>query len=189
MKKILLFLFILMLPVYSEAAYTIFLKNGSVISDVNSYEEAGEDVNLYFSTGSISVSKKDILKIEGMESQEPEKETVEQQPAEIQERKEQPRDAVSPPVEQTDDREERLKNLQTEIDSLTEQVRAAEKEEARLVTVINEKTSSRFTYNLIQVRQLEMELEPLRQELRDVQQKKQQMIQKRSSLESQFRSQ
>lgn len=191
MKKILLILFILLLPVYSEAAYTIFLKNGSVISGVKFYEEAGEDINLYFSAGSVVVSKKDVLKIEGDESPEPEKEINRQQPAEIQEKHQPSGDTGSPQREQTDDREEKMKNTQAEIDSLTEQIRTEEKEEQRLVSEINERNKQfggRDRYYPIQLKQFEKELEPLKQALGDVQQKKEQLIQKRSALESQFKS-
>jgi chromosome segregation ATPase len=192
MKKIVLIAMILLLPVYSEAAYKIFLKNGSVISGVNSYDEKGNEVNLYFSTGSMTLLKKDILKIEGTAAESMEAPFTESPEAE--EKPEKPAETkgeapVQPPVqERTDDNDAKVNSLKAELDSVTVELRTTEEEEANLVSTINEKTGRRFNYNLIQLKQLEKELEPLRQELHDVQQKKMELMQRRSSIEEEIRA-
>jgi septal ring factor EnvC (AmiA/AmiB activator) len=56
------------------------------------------------------------------------------------------------------------------------------------VAAINEKTGKRLNYNIIQLRQLEKELETLRQELSADQQKKAALIAQRSSIESELKS-
>jgi len=48
MKKILFIVLILLIPVCAAAEYKIYLKNGSVISEVRSYEEKNGDVIVYF---------------------------------------------------------------------------------------------------------------------------------------------
>ncbi len=68
---------ILLLPSYTVAAYKIYLKNGAEIPDVKTYSESGGDVYLYFSSGQMVVPKKDILRIEGSETTEPQTETGE----------------------------------------------------------------------------------------------------------------
>src|SRR4030043_213672 len=126
MIQILLVILILLLPASSEAAYKIYLKNGSVISGVHSYEKKGGEVTVYFSRGSMAVSEKDILKI-------------------------------------------------------------VETEEARLVASINEKRGKKY-YNVIQLRQIEKETEPLQQELVSIQQKKADLIQRKASIEGELRA-
>ena len=74
-------LLVLLLPVYSEAAYRIILQNGSSIDGVRSYSKSGNDINLYFDTGSMTILKKDVLRIEGTEEALPEDDQQEEQPA------------------------------------------------------------------------------------------------------------
>src|SRR4030067_2307224 len=64
MVQIFLLILFLLLPVSSEAAYTIYLKNGSEISGVYSYEKKGGEVIIYFGGGSMGIPEKDIVKIE-----------------------------------------------------------------------------------------------------------------------------
>ncbi len=179
---------VLLFPAYSYSAYKIYLKNGSVISGASSYQERGEEVDVYFSTGSMTIPGKDVLKIEGKE--EPAEEATTEEKTETPQKKEQTEGATVPsPVSRpADDKSARANALKAEIDSLTSEIKATEEKEAGLVSAINEKTGSRLNYNIIQLKQQEKELEPLRQELHDVQQKKQELVQKRSSLETEFKS-
>ena len=48
MIHLFLLILVLLLPVYSEAAYKIFLKNGSVISGVSSFEKKGRGGHCLF---------------------------------------------------------------------------------------------------------------------------------------------
>ena len=70
MKKIIFFVVILLIPVCAGAAYTIYLKNGSVISDIRSYRETGEEISVYFQTGAMVIPRSDILRITGEETPE-----------------------------------------------------------------------------------------------------------------------
>ena len=65
MKKIIFLVVILLIPVCAGAAFTIYLKNGSVISDVRSYKETGEEMSVYFQTGAMVIPRRDILRITG----------------------------------------------------------------------------------------------------------------------------
>jgi hypothetical protein len=68
--NIFLFILILLLPAYSEAAYKIYLKNGSVIEGVGSYEKRDGEVILNIGRGNFGISEKEILKIEETEALE-----------------------------------------------------------------------------------------------------------------------
>jgi chromosome segregation ATPase len=184
MIQILLVILILLLPASSEAAYKIYLKNGSVISGVHSYEKKGGEVTVYFSRGSMAVSEKDILKIEGTETLEEDLQTKEQEKEEKQER---PEDAVVPSQAPVDDKSARVNALMADLDAVSTEIRAVEAEEARLVASINEKRGKKF-YNVIQLRQIEKETEPLQQELVSIQQKKADLIQRKASFEGELRA-
>jgi chromosome segregation ATPase len=184
MIQILLVILILLLPASSEAAYKIYLKNGSVISGVHSYEKKGGEVTVYFSRGSMAVSEKDILKIEGTETLEEDLQTKEQEKEEKQER---PEDAVVPSQAPVDDKSARVNALMADLDAVSTEIRAVEAEEARLVASINEKRGKKY-YNVIQLRQIEKETEPLQQELVSIQQKKADLIQRKASFEGELRA-
>ncbi|MBM4144921.1 MAG: hypothetical protein FJ240_01415 [Nitrospira sp.] len=195
MKKILFIVLILLIPVYAAAEYKIYLKNGSVISEVRSYEEMNGDVIVYFGTGSMTISQKDVLKIGGTEPAE--KETQKTDVTDIQQRQERTERAPdqSQPQEQPrtqsqetgNDKSDQINALRTELQSVISEIKAAEEQEAGLVTTINQKTGRRLSYNLIQIKQLEKEVEPLKQELYAVQQKKADLVQRKSSIESELR--
>ena len=197
MKKILFIVLILLIPVYAAAEYKIYLKNGSVISDVRSYEEINGDVIVYFGTGSMTISQKDILKIGGTEPAE--KETQKTDVTDIQQRQERTERAPDQSQSRTqsqeqprtqepgNDKSNQINALRTELQSVISEIKAAEEQEAGLVTTINQKTGRRFSYNLIQIKQLEKEVEPLKQQLYAVQQKKAELVQRKSSIESELR--
>jgi chromosome segregation ATPase len=184
MIQILLVILILLLPASSEAAYKIYLKNGSVISGVRSYEKKGGEVTVYFSGGSMAISEKDILKIEGTETLEEDLQTKGQEKEEKQER---PEDAVAPSQAPVDDKSARVNALMADLDAVNTEIRAIEAEEARLVASINEKRGKKY-YNIIQLRQIEKETEPLQQELVTIQQKKKELIGRKNSLEDEIKA-
>lgn len=205
MKKILFIVLILLIPVCAAAEYKIYLKNGSVISEVRSYEEKNGDVIVYFGTGSMTISQKDILKIGGTEPAE--KETQKTDVTDIQQRQERTERAPDQSQSRTqsqeqprtqsqeqprtqepgNDKSNQINALRTELQSVISEIKAAEEQEAGLVTTINQKTGRRFSYNLIQIKQLEKEVEPLKQQLYAVQQKKAELVQRKSSIESELR--
>jgi hypothetical protein len=57
-----MFLFLLYLP--SEAAYRIYLKNGSVIKGVSAYAEEAGKIRFYYGGGMVSLPMGDVLRIE-----------------------------------------------------------------------------------------------------------------------------
>jgi len=205
MKKIIMLVIILLLPVFSWAEYKIFLRNGSVILDVRSYDESGGNITVYFKTGSMVVPRQDILRIEGSEALESEAGPEETQPSpemqeprreihperesqELQAEREQPAGREAPAEEQKSDKDARLSEIKAELENIYSEFRQLEDEEARLVAEINEKRSGRVTYNKIQLNQLMRETEPLQQELFVVQQRKEELRQKRNSLEDELRT-
>jgi predicted Zn-dependent protease len=181
--QIFLFILILLLPVSSEAAYKIYLKNGTVISSVKTYETKGGEVTIYLGGGSIVISEKDILKIEGTETIE-----EELQPKETPKSEKKQEDAAAPPPAPADDKSAKVDALKADLASVYSEIRDAEAEEARLTTTINEMRSKRFSYNYNQLKQLEKETEPLQRELFTIQQKKIELIQKKNTLEDELRA-
>jgi len=183
MVQLLLFILILLIPVSSDAAYKIYLKNGSVLSEVSSYEKKGGEVTVYFRAGSIRISESDIQKIEEAESFE-----KELSPKETAEIKQKPAEVAPAPQVPVDDKSARANAIRAELDAVYAEIRAVEEQEARLVAEINEIRGRRFTYNYFQLKQMEKETEPLQKELFTVQQKKEELRQKKISLEDELRT-
>ncbi len=205
MKKIIFFVVILLIPVCAGAAYTIYLKNGSVISDVRSYNEAGEEISVYFQTGAMVIPRRDILRITGEETPEkaaPEaaqetgdgqipRQNGETQPVESRQetkvQSEQPADSAPPSEDPSDDRNVTMTAVKSELDSVIGEIRTLETDEANLVKEINEKRS-KPALNRYQANQLMQETAPLQQELSDVQQKKEELRQRKTALEDELRA-
>lgn len=205
MKKIIFLVVILLIPVCAGADYTVYLKNGSVISDVRSYTETGEEISVYFQTGAMVIPRSDILRITGEETLEeivPEgaeeikdgqipREKSETQPVENQretkERKDPSSVSAPPSEESSDDRNDKMTAVKSELDSVIGEIRTLETDEARLVKEINEKRS-KPVYNSYQTNQLMRETEPLQQELSGVQQRKEELRQQKTALEDELMS-
>jgi chromosome segregation ATPase len=184
MIQLFLIILILLLPVYSDAAYKIYLKNGSVISGVSSFEKKAGKVTIYFGGGSLGISEKDILKIE--ETGAPEKDFRSQ---EIPEKQEKPEEAATAPSkESSSDKSGRVSALRAQLEAITSEIKTAEEEEARLTASINAKRGQRFKYNIYQLRQMEKEVEPLQQELFTIQQKKGELLQRKASIEGELKA-
>jgi hypothetical protein len=178
----LLFFLILSLPVSSHASYKVYLRNGSVISGVNSYEKTNGEVNIIFGGGSVGIPEKDILKIE--ETETPEKDfRLKEIPGKQEEAL-----PVSPSSAEMVDKSARLNALNAELDSVNSEIGAVEAEESRLVTELNQKRGRKGTYNYFQLKKLEQETDPLQQELFSVQQKKTELIQRKASLENEIKA-
>lgn len=179
LKKLLPVLVLLLLPISLDAAYKVYLKNGSAISGVSSYEKSNGEVTIYFGGGSVGVSDKDILRIE--ETGAPEKDFRS---------KETPTEHRETPVTRgpDNDRGDRFNALKAEYEAVMSEIRTKEEDEAKLVAAINEKAGRRFKYNTFQLKQLEKEIEPLQQELALIRQRKSELIQQKNSIEDQMKT-
>jgi predicted RNase H-like nuclease (RuvC/YqgF family) len=184
MVHIFLLILILLLPASSEAAYKIYLKNGSVITGVSSYEKKGGEITIFFGGGSLGIPEKDIVKIE--ETEAPEKDfgkeeapgaEVGKAPAEVP--------AEEPAISE---KTERADALQADLDAVNAELKTVEDNEARVKASIDEKLSQRSRYNVYQMRYLEQEIEPLQQELSTIQQKKGELLQRKAYREGELRS-
>jgi hypothetical protein len=183
MLPILLWVLIVLFPVCSDAAYKIYLKNGSVISGVSSYEKTDGVVNIFFGGGSLGVPKNDILKIE--ETEAPEMDFRMKQAPEG--REETPPPSPPPSPTETIDRTPQVDSLKAQIESVDAEIKSTETEEAGLVQRINDRRGARLSYNSLQMRQLESDLAPMRQQLSDVQMRKGALLQKKADLEAQLK--
>lgn len=187
MIQIFLLIFILLLPVSSEAAYTIYLKNGSEISGVYSYEKKGGEVIIYFGGGSIGIPEKDIVKIESTEAPEKDfsKEELTEREADKSAPSEPPVPAEQPAVSETADR---TSKLQADLDAVNAELRTIEDNESAIKAALEEKTSSRQNWNPYQYRYLQQAAEPLQQELSTIQQKKGELLQRKAYIEGEMKS-
>jgi hypothetical protein len=179
MIKVVLLILILLLPIPTEAAYKVYLKDGSVISGVEFYEKQGRDVGLFFKDGLMYVPEEHILKIE-------EKEYIESYIYPEDTRGTADDASVTAPQEQasdTSDKIARMKALRTDVNALNEEIREVNLEEARLVTKINE-INSKPTWNQYQVLANEQEVKPYADKLSAVQQKKIELLEKKGTLET-----
>ena len=184
MVQIFLLILLLLMPAYSEAAYKIYLKNGSEISGVSSYEKRAGEVIIYFGGGSTGIPEKDIVRIE--ETGAPEKDFRKEEapgaeagkaPAEVP--------AEEPAVTE---KTERANTLQADLDAVDAELKSVEDNEASVKASLDEKLSQRSRYNVYQMRYLEQEIEPLQQELSTIQQKKGELLQRRAFIEGELRS-
>lgn len=176
----LLVFFVTAFPFSGYAAYNIYLKNGSVMSGVSSYEKEGGEITIHFGGGSIGVSEKDILKIEETGTAEKDFRSVETSP--------QRQEGTTPAVADTaTNNTDRINRLKEELDAINTELKGKDEEEARLLAAINEKRNRRAKYNIYQLRQLEKEIEPLQQELFAVQQKKTELLQLKAHKEGQLK--
>lgn len=175
----LLVFFITAFPFSGYAAYNIYLKNGSVMSGVSSYEKEAGEVTIYFGGGSIGVSEKDILRIEETGAAEKDFRSGDTQ---------QKQDMITPAYTvPANNNADRLNSLRSELDAINAELKSKDDEEARLLASINEKRNRRTKYNIYQLRQLEKEIEPLQQELFAVQQKKTELLQLKAHKEGQIK--
>lgn len=195
MKKLVLSVLFLLLPAYAGAEYTIYLKNGAEIPEVKSYSESGSDVYLYFNAGSMIVPKTDILRIGGSEASEKENDKEEPGPPQdtgISPETQKPQDRTAPPEPYSpdagsNDRAARLNELNSGLKSVYSELKDVQEQESRLVNEINGKAGRRSSYNLIQIKQLEKELEPLKAELANVRQRKAELIQSQDAIENEMK--
>jgi hypothetical protein len=191
MKIAVMSLMILLLPAGVSADYTVFLTNGSRISGVTSIQDKGDMVTVYLQEGLMNIQKSEVLTIEEQEmpAEEENRESGTELPGEktIQGREEQTEKEAVQEVRTSDDNTGKISALRAEFDSVTAEIRALESKEAKLVSLINDKSGSKQVYNQYQLRQLENELMPYRQDLQDIQHKKIELLDKRNSLADQIR--
>lgn len=182
MVRVILFVWMLFFPILVEAAYTVYLKNGSTITGVRSYERQDKEVVIEFGGGSVGIPAQDVLKIEASET--PVRDF----------RKEESGDAAGLPepapaiMGAPDDQEARAGALKAEQDSIDEELKAVLEEEERIRKEIAEKQGRRTRYNIYQLRQLEKELEPLEQDLYSIRQRKNDLLQRKTQTEEETRS-
>ena len=191
MQIIVISLMIILLPVCVSADYTVYLHNGSRISGVTSIQDKGDTVTVYLQEGLMNIQRRDILTVEEHEMPA-EKEPVESESGSPgtkagESREERMERGSGGKDSTTDDNTERFTTLSKEFDSVSAEIRALESREAKFVLLINEKSGSRQVYNQYQLRQLENELMPYRQELRNIQHKKIELLDRRNSLADQIR--
>ncbi|HET6515233.1 MAG TPA: hypothetical protein VFG09_08735 [Thermodesulfovibrionales bacterium] len=179
MVQILLLVVVLLFPLSSEAAYKIYLKNGSVITGVKSYEKENKDIVVYFGGGMVTLPERDVLRIE--EADVPEKDFRSKAPS-VEER---PAEAPAAPV-QPETRDARADSLRAELESINAELKAAEDDEARVRSSIDEKVQKRPRW--WQLKQFERELEPLQQELSTIQQRKDELTQRKTRIESELKT-
>lgn len=191
MKKIAFIVIFIFIPGFIFADYTVIMKNGTEVTGIKSYSEKGDEIYLYLDTGYMIFPKKDIDSIEGSEAIEPEEsenkvdsEKVEGQNTRVPQKStviQEPSEKKTREVEKT-----RQDELANEYKSIMSEIRALEGRENSLVNQINEKSGKRFSYNKIQLIQLEKEIEPLNNELKEVRKKKAELVERKKNIENEL---
>ncbi len=191
MREIISAIMLLFIPSFIFADYTVIMKNGTELTGIKSYSEKGDEVYLYLDTGYMIFPKKDIAGIEGTEANENEESEIK-----TDSEKAESQDAGFPqraPVIQetskkkTEEIEEVKRNeMVNEYKNIMSDIRALEARENSLVNQINEKAGKRFSYNTIQLKQLEKEIEPLNNELKEVRQKKSELVERKRNIENEL---
>jgi hypothetical protein len=178
---IVLFIMITLLPAYSEAAYKIYLKNGSTITGVSSYEKKGGEYIINFGAGSVGISGADVLKIE--ESEAPEMEFRSKETPEKEGEKMAPAEA---PAES--DKGAKTSTLRTELENIDSELKALEDREEKIRASIDEKRSEKLRWNPYQRYLLDKEMEPLQNEVSTIQERKTELLQRKAYIEGQLRT-
>ncbi len=178
---IVLFIMITLLPAYSEAAYKIFLKNGSTITGVSSYEKKGSEYIINFGAGSVGISGADVLKIE--ETDAPEMEFRSKETPEKEGEKMAPAEA---PAEA--DKGAKTSTLRKELENIDSELKALEDREEKIRASIDEKRSEKLRWNPYQRHLLDKEMEPLQNELSTIQDRKNELLQRKAYIEGQLRT-
>lgn len=180
--NLLLFILILFLPVHSEAAYKIYLKNGSVITGASSYEKKDKEYIINFGAGSLGISEADVLKIEKTEAPEMEFTPKEPTEEEVKEKEKPPAEAPS------EDKDEKIRSLKTELDSIDSELKDIENREEMIRASIEEKRGEKLKWNPYQRHLLDKEIEPLQNELSKIQERKTELLQRKAYIEGQMRT-
>lgn len=178
---IFLFIMIFLLPVHSEAAYKIYLKNGSTITGVSSYEKKGGEYIINFGAGSVGISEADVVKIE--ETEAPEKEFTPKETLEKEGEKMAPAE-----VPAAADKGARISALRTELENIDSELKALEDREEKIRASIDERRSEKLRWNPYQRHLLDKEMEPLQNELSTIQEKKTELLQRKAYIEGQLRT-
>jgi hypothetical protein len=178
---IVLFIMITLLPAYSEAAYKIYLKNGSTITGVSSYEKKGSEYIINFGAGSVGISGADVLKIE--ETDAPEMEFRSKETPEKEGEKMAPAEA---PAEA--DKGAKISALRTELENIDSELKILDDKEEKIRASIDEKRSEKLRWNPYQRHLLDKEMEPLQNELSTIQDRKNELLQRRAYIEGQLRT-
>jgi len=182
MVPIFLLILILFLPASSQAAYTVYLKNGSEISGVSSYDKRGGEVIIYFGGGSMGIPEKDILKIESSEA--PEKDFSKEETTTPETEKPAPSAVPSQEPAST----EKTDRLQSELDAINAELSTIENRETNIRASLEEMATSRQNWSPYQSRYLQQSAEPLQQELSTIQQRKGELLQRKAYIEGEMRS-
>jgi chromosome segregation ATPase len=183
-----MFLFI---PAFIFADYTVIMKNGTELTGIKSYTEKGDEIYFYLEKGYMIFPKKDIIGIEGFEAAETEESEIKTDSEKTEDKDTGVSRRTPVTQEQSEKKTEeigktRLNELTNEYKSIMSEIRSLEARENSLVNQINEKSSKRFNYNKIQLIQLEKEIEPLNNELKEVKQKKAELVERKKNIENEL---
>lgn len=180
MLQLLLLILALLIPLSSYGAYNIYLKNGSVITGVGSYEKIDGELIINFSSGTVGLQEKDILNIKETDSMEKDLRFKG-----INRKNENGGALHQGPLA---DNSARINELRAELEKITAEIKTVETQETDITAAINEKKGTRLRHTRSQLQYIEKEIEPLLQELDRIQQKKSSLLQQKNRLEDELRT-
>lgn len=177
--RLLLLFLALFFPLSSYGAYNIYLKNGSVIKDVGSYERIDGELIINFNSGTVGIQGKDILNIEETASKEKD--------LRFKEIHRETSKGMAPTKAPLADNNTRANELRTNLGKINSEIKIAEDKEAEIFTAITEKKGTRLRHTRSQLQHIGKEIEPLQQELADIQDKKKGLLQQKNRIEDDLR--
>lgn len=179
MLQLLLLILALLIPLSSYGAYNIYLKNGSVITGVGSYEKIDGELIINFSSGTVGLQEKDILNVKETDSLEKDLRFKEINRKNAKE---------TAPTQAPLANNKRSNDLRTDLEKINSEIKTIEDKEAEILAAIAEKKGTRIRHTRSQLQYIEKEIEPLQQELAHIQQKKNSLLQQKNRLEDELRT-
>jgi hypothetical protein len=159
----LLFITFVFSPLSADAAYKIYLKNGSVIKGASHYEKSGGEIKFYFEGGAAGIPETDILKIETS------KETLEEEKAKpsVTEK------SVEPPkVELPEEQPAEMPDVKKQADDADKKSDEITPKEAELKRIEQDLKRAKYKELIRQRRELERQRDILIEELKLLREKK-----------------
>ncbi|MFZ6017463.1 MAG: excinuclease ABC subunit UvrC [Nitrospirota bacterium] len=165
----------------SDAAYKIYLQNGSVITGVKSYEKSHGEIRFFFEGGMIAIQEGDVVRIEEDLMYAKDIKGKEKAPEQIEEAG-QPVD-LSPAA----DVDVRIASLRKQIEEINKKISNIERKEGELKEMEDELKRGKYKELIGKKRRLKKDKDKLEEELRPLLEEKKMLIEERRMIEDEIR--
>lgn len=180
-KSLILAICIFTFPAVSDAAYKIYLQNGSVITGVKSYEKSSGEIKVFFEGDMITVPEDDVIEIEADSMPVKDIRGKEKAPEQIEE--------AGQPVNLSPaaDVDVRIASLRKQIEDINKKISDIEKKEGELKEMGDELKRGKYKELIGKKRRLKKDKDKLEEELRPLLEEKKMLIEERRMIEDEIR--